>query len=179
LGGILLGLGSGWIVFNRYPEPEPASFVAPAIEGTVPAGPFEGAEAPNFTLEDLEGNAVSLEGERGKVVLLNFWATWCEPCKAEMPLFDAVYRDRRDDGLLVLAVNFDEPRDLVASFRDELALSFPILMDPGAKVQQLYRVRGYPTSYWIDREGVIRSIRIGVMTDGQVRQVLQAMGLES
>ena len=178
-GGLLLGLGAGWIIFDRYPDPERVLVAPPAIEGTIPAGPFEGAEAPDFTLPDLEGRPVSLVDERGSVVLLNFWATWCEPCRAEMPLFDRIYRERKAEGMVVLAVNFDEPRDQVISFRDDLGLSFPILLDPGARVQKLYRVRGYPTSFWIDREGVIRLAHVGVMTDGQVRQALEAMGLES
>lgn len=122
---------------------------------------------------------MSLEDERGKVVLLNFWATWCGPCRAEMPLLDRVYQERKADGLVVLAVNFDEPRDAVEDFRDELQLSFPILLDPGAEVQKLYRVLAYPTSFWVDREGVIRRVYVGVMTDRQVREALEAMGLAS
>jgi peroxiredoxin len=148
-------------------------------EESIPRGPFEGGAAPDFALVDLEGRSYSLEEERGNVVLLNFWATWCGPCRDEMPLLDRVYQYKKADGLIVLAVNFDEPRDVVEDFQDEMQLSFPILLDPGAQVQKLYRVLAYPTSFWIDREGVIRRVYIGVMTAWQIRQALEAMELAS
>ncbi len=110
-------------------------------------------------------------------MLINFWATWCGPCRIEMPALQARYDALRDEGFTVLAVDFDEPEDDVRAFRDELDLSFPMLLDPGARVQELYRVRGYPSSFFVDREGVIRVVHIGLMTEGQIDDYLAQVGI--
>lgn len=175
---ILFGLGIGLVVFLGFPSREPpASASAAPPPGPGPA-PVVGAPAPDFTLQSLDGQAVALSDYRGQVVLLNFWATWCEPCKLEMPAFDEVQQSVGPQGLQVLAVNFDEPAAEVQAFQDELGLTFPLLLDPGAVVQRLYRVVGYPTSYWIDREGRVAAMHVGVMSERQLADYLTDMGLE-
>jgi peroxiredoxin len=129
-------------------------------------------------LKSLDGQTVSLSDYRGRVVLLNFWATWCEPCKLEMPSFEDAQKSVGPQGFQVLAPNFDEPEPDVRAFGEELGISFPLLLDPGAVVQRLYRVVGYPTSYWIDREGRVAAVHVGVMTERQLSDYLAEMGLE-
>ncbi len=112
--------------------------------------------APGFTLRNLKGNYVSLEKYRGQVVVLNFWATWCAPCRVEMPSFENLYRRFRSEGMVVLAVAIDKNADAkVKSFVDEYGLSFPVLLDAKGEVEQLYPSVTIPFTYVIDREGRI------------------------
>ncbi len=110
--------------------------------------------------------------------MLNFWATWCGPCEIEMPLLQARYERYRQDGFSVLAVNFDEPQELVTAYGQDHGLSFPLLLDPGGEIQQLYRIRGYPSTYLLDRDGVIRDIHIGLLTENRMDEMLASVGLE-
>jgi peroxiredoxin len=139
--------------------------------------PSPGSLAPDFTLTTINGDSVSLNQYRGKTVLVNFWATWCGPCRIEMPAIQSRFEQFRDEGLVVLAVDFDESQEVVAAFRDEFDLTFELLLDPGAEVQRLYRNRSYPTSFFIDPQGVIQVQHIGVMTEGQLDNYLEQLGL--
>ena len=112
--------------------------------------PFKGSIAPDFRLQNLEGEEVQLSDFRGHPVLINLWATWCGPCRLEMPAIQDRFELYKEDGLVVLAVDFDEPASAVQDFRDELGLTFQILLDPGANVQNLYRNRNYPSSFFVD-----------------------------
>ncbi len=116
------------------------------------------SRAPDFTLAGLDGTTLSLAGLRGKVVLLNFWATWCPPCKAEMPDLDALQREYgAAHDFVVVGVNVEEDPATVKSFVKKNGLSFPILLDSKSQVTtQLFGVRGMPTTLIIDREGFIR-----------------------
>jgi peroxiredoxin len=139
--------------------------------------PTLGSLAPDFTLTSVDGKSVSLSQFHGKTVLVNFWATWCGPCQIEMPAIQSRFEQFKDDGLIVLAVDFDESRQAVAEFRDDFALTFELLLDPGAEAQKLYRNRSYPASFFIDSEGVIQVQHIGVMTEGQLDNYLEQLGL--
>jgi peroxiredoxin len=132
--------------------------------------------APDFTLQSVSGETVSLSDHRGKVVLINFWATWCPPCRQEMPDIQDRYA-RYSPDLVVLAVNNNETADLVAAFVDEFGLTFDPLLDPGAVVQTLYQLNGYPTSIFVDRDGVIQVIKVGFMTAGQMDGYLGSLGI--
>ncbi|MBC8497284.1 MAG: redoxin domain-containing protein [Anaerolineales bacterium] len=134
------------------------------------------APAPDFELVSLSGEQIQLEDYRGQVVLLNFWATWCGPCRLEMPAFQDRF-EQYGGGLQVVAVNFDESAEDVQSFVDELGMTFDVLLDLGAEVQKLYQVRGYPTSYFIDADGIVRVVHIGLMTEGQLDDYLADLGL--
>jgi peroxiredoxin len=145
-----------------------------ALASASVASPEKGAQAPEFSLETLEGGSLSIADLRGQVVLVNFWATWCGPCRLEMPALQARFENT---DLAVLAVNFDESPEQVQAFVDELGLTFPTLLDPGGDTQLLYQVRGYPTSYLIDEEGTIQIVHIGFMNDDQLDGYLTELGL--
>jgi peroxiredoxin len=138
--------------------------------------PIPGSLAPDFTLTTVDGDILSLRQFRGKTVLVNFWATWCGPCRIEMPAIQSRFEQLKDEGFVVLAVDFDESQQTVDSFRDEVALTFDLLLDPGAEVQKLYRNRSYPASFFIDPQGVIQIQHIGVMTEGQLDRYLEQLG---
>ncbi|MCZ7624558.1 MAG: thiol-disulfide oxidoreductase [Candidatus Methylomirabilota bacterium] len=125
--------------------------------------PEEGHLAPDFTLKTLEGNTVRLSEFRGKkVVLINFWATWCPPCRLEMPTMQQIYTEYRDKGFEILAVNIEaDAKQEISDFVKELRLTFPILLDPDMKVLRKFRVIGLPVSILIDRQGIIRAKEIG------------------
>jgi peroxiredoxin len=136
-----------------------------------------GEPAPDFELASLSGQTVRLSDRRGKPVLLNFWATWCGPCKLEMPAIQERF-DQHQADFSVLAIDFDEPEADVRRFAEQLGLTFDILLDPGAKVQDLYRVRGYPTTFLVDADGIIRIHHIGLMTEDQLDSYLEQVGIE-
>lgn len=126
----------------------------------------EGEIAPDFRLPDLSGEIHSLREHRGDAVILTFWATWCPPCKFEMPVLQQAFERYSDQGFVVLAVNLTETddRDLIGPYRDELALTFPILLDEESWVSGgLYRVLGIPTTVFIDRGGTVREIYVGAL----------------
>jgi peroxiredoxin len=152
---------------------------SPAVEQQLAeAAPVQGAPAPDFKLLTPGGEQIQLSELRGQPVLINFWATWCAPCRIEMPALQSRFEKFRDAGLVVLAVDFDESASDVVAFGEELELTFPLLLDPGAVIQQLYRIRGYPSSFFVDAEGVIQLQHIGVMTEGQLDDNLAQIGLE-
>ncbi|HOR85963.1 MAG TPA: TlpA disulfide reductase family protein [Bacillota bacterium] len=109
----------------------------------------------DFTLEDLDGNNVALSQFRGKKVFLNFWATWCPPCKAEMPDIEKLYQETKDTDLVILAVNVGEDKNTVKSFIEKNNYNFTVLLDVKGEVSQLYQVTGIPTSYFIDTKGYL------------------------
>ena len=134
-------------------------------------------EAPGFSLADMDGDMHALGDYRDKVILLNFWATWCPPCRHEMPAMERLYRHYRDKGFVVLAVNQWEDPDLVFAYTGELNVfpSFPILFDPQSTVSQDYGVKGLPTSFVIDRDGRLVYRAIGGR-DFDHPEILQRIG---
>ena len=119
-------------------------------------GIYEGEIAPDFTLKDLNGVEKSLKEFRGKVVLLNFWATWCSPCRIEIPSMVELYKRYKDKGLEIIGVNLDKlGRSGVEQFSKEYNISFPVLLDPAGKVGTNYGIVALPTTFILDREGKI------------------------
>jgi len=127
------------------------------------AQPAVGHAAPDFTAPDVRGRQIRLAEFRGKrAVLLNFWATWCVPCRQEMPTMEQAYREYKSRGLEILAVSIDAGylpavAATVAQFMEELKLTFPALLDPEMEVARRYRVFGIPVTFLLDREGIIRA----------------------
>jgi peroxiredoxin len=130
----------------------------------------------NFTLTDLQGKSWTLQALHGKVVLVNFWATWCQPCRREMPDLDALYRKFKDQGLVVLAIS-DEEAGKINELLAEKRVSYPILLDPGHKVYELFRLDGIPKSFVYDREGKLVSQAIDMRTQKQFLELLAKAGL--
>ena len=120
-----------------------------------------GAIAPDFALQGLDGKPVALKDLRGKVVVLNFWATWCPPCRAEMATLNQVQQDHAARGLVVLGVNQLEDPQTVQRFMQDQGLSFPIALDLFGSASQAYRISALPTTYFIDRNGVIQDVIFG------------------
>jgi peroxiredoxin len=131
----------------------------------------------DFTLADLQGKPWNLRDLRGKVVLVNFWATWCPPCRKEMPDLDALYNKFKDHGLVVLAIS-DEQAAKVSPFISERKISYPVLLDPGRKVNDLFIVEGIPKSFVYDREGKMVAQSIDMRTRDQFLEMLAQAGLQ-
>ena len=150
----LLALGLGLILIA-------ASIYYLAIEETTPADlsaiPARvDYPAPELALNDLTGNRASLADYRGQVVLVNLWATWCPPCKQEMPAFEAYYRKHADQGFTIIAVNDGDPAPEVAEFVEEYGLTFPIWLDPAyVATEQAFKTLNLPSSFVINRDGQI------------------------
>lgn len=169
---LLIALGAAWTWFNRLPE----IAATPNI-----AQPHPGFAAPDFTLTSATGETFTLAGLKGQVLLVNFWATWCPPCRAEMPAIDAAYRANKDAGFVVLAADQMEGAELVNAFRAKYNLSFPLLLDADGGVGRKYLVSALPTSFFIDRQGVIRDMVIGgsmsrEFIEGKIKPLLAVKG---
>jgi len=136
---------------------------ADATTGGLIPSPREGFLAPDFTLESLFGDKVTLSDMRGKAIVLNLWASWCPPCRAEMPAIQLVYQENHERGLEVLAVNMTAQDNLAAveTFVHEFNLTFPILLDTDGEVGITYLMRALPTTFFIDRDGVIQRVIVG------------------
>lgn len=132
-----------------------------------------GQPAPSFTLADLAGRHVALADYRGRPVVINFWATWCVPCRKEMPDLEAAARRHREHGLVILAVNVYEGPEVVQAFMDELRLRELVpLLDTDAAVVARYQVIALPTTYFVDRQGQIRDVHLGPLDATSLEQKL-------
>ena len=124
-------------------------------------GAYVGSPAPDFELHNLDGKAVSLRDLRGRAVILNFWASWCGPCRAEMPYLQQVYEEWSGKGLVLLAINLGESSSKVKEFVQGFGLSFPVLLDSKGQVAQKYNIGPIPTTFFIDKNGIIQVKIIG------------------
>jgi peroxiredoxin len=139
--------------------------------------PIKGQQAPDFVLRNASGSLVKLSALRGKVVWVNFWASWCVPCKQELPNIQKLYDEKRADGLEVLAVNWQDDQETATSFFSSRDLRLPLLLDRTGSVYEQYRLQGLPDSFFIDREGKIAALQFGFLTESKMRERLAAAGL--
>lgn len=150
----ILTLSAVWIIFSA--NPANASV-------TNTSAPQTGFTAPDFTLQSIDGKTYTLSELKGSAVLINLWATWCPPCRAEMPAIEKMVREYKDQGLIVLAVDMtyqDDPT-AIQPFVQKYNLTFPILLDEKAIVGPAYQLRSLPSSYFINRSGIINEVIIG------------------
>jgi len=162
-------LGSTWAFLSRIPA-------AATTDGAPPPSPREGFSAPDFTLDLLGGGQITLSDLRGQAVMINIWASWCPPCREEMPAIQKVYEDYQDQGLIVLAVNAtnQDSEAAAAAFVDEFGLTFLVPLDRTGAVSNRYQLRGLPSTYFVDREGVIRTVVVGgPMSESLIRSKVQ------
>ena len=146
--------------------------IAAATAAAADLKPWNGDATPPLALEDLAGKRHNLADYRGSVVLVNFWATWCEPCRAEMPSMDRLRRSLEGRRFEVLAVNLAEPLSRIQKYLDTLPLGFPVLRDRDSAVAKAWKARLLPASYLIGRDGRIRYVAYGEIdwTSGPVRE---------
>ncbi|GAB4397655.1 MAG: TlpA disulfide reductase family protein [Anaerolineales bacterium] len=152
----ILLLGLVWIWVSADPQGRATT------QGNIPA-PQVGFAAPEFTLTTLQGDSLTLSDLRGQAVLLNVWASWCPPCRAEMPAMQQVYAEYAERGFTVLAINLtaQDSRSAAAAFVAENGLTFPILLDESGSVANAYRAASLPTSFFIRPDGIIEEVIIG------------------
>ena len=131
-----------------------------------------GTPAPEFDLQTPDGRRVSLSDFRGKAVVVNFWATWCPPCRSEMPDLEQIAQERKSD-VVVLAVNVQEARDPVARFVQQYGLTFPILLDTSGDVTQAFGVQSLPTTFFVDGEGKVAAFNMGALNKSAIARKLE------
>jgi peroxiredoxin len=146
--------GSAWIFFSREP--------AGATSSTLTEAPFVGHLAPDFTLNSLDGETITISDYAGKPVVLNYWATWCPPCRIEMPHLQQA-SEEYGGRVVFLGINQAESEQLIRDFRDEYALTYPLLLDPNLTAHNLYSVLNLPTTIFIDAQGVVREVVVGTV----------------
>lgn len=165
---LILIAGASWIFISA----DPSVATAGAI-----SAPQAGFTAPDFTLKTPDGEEYTLSELKGSAVLVNLWATWCPPCRAEMPAIQKMYQEYKDQGFIVLALNMTYQDDpfAVVPFAKEYGLTFPILLEETSDVASVYQLRSLPSSYFINRAGIIEEVVIG----GPMSEALLRTRIES
>jgi peroxiredoxin len=166
-----------FIVATRVRPPGTTAAPAAATDVVLAPAPLPDHPAPNFALTNLDGTSITLLDLRGQVLLINVWATWCPPCRVEMPSIQAAHEQYHDQGFSVLAVNLQEDPAIVSAFMRDYQLTFPALLDRDGQVSRTYQAVALPSSFFVDRQGVIRAVYRGPMPRstiaGTVEQLLQ------
>lgn len=142
------------------PAPTPTPMPTPTPRA-IPTTALHGQQAPDFTLNNLLGERISLSQLKGKLILLNFWATWCGPCQQEIPELEAFHEEYKGKGVLVLAVNLREDKSKVAAFAKENKMNLMVLLDSEGRVGEAYGIVGIPTTFFIDQDLIIRDSILG------------------
>jgi thiol-disulfide isomerase/thioredoxin len=132
-------------------------------------------QASDFKLQDLSGKNVSLSDFKGKKVYLNFWATWCPPCKGEMPDIEKLYNETKNSDLVILAIDIGEDRDTVQSFLKSNNYNFNVLLDMDQSTASKYNINGIPTSYFINKDGTISAKRVGAMSLSEMKSYIDSI----
>lgn len=165
-------LGSAWIMMSQEPATAGSSLL------TLAEAPIVGHPAPNFTLPGTVGQEVSLHDLAGQPVVLNFWATWCAPCRVEMPAFQQAsvqYNGRA----AIIGINQGEAAKNVTDFGAEYRITYPLLLDTDQQISRLYEVRGLPTTLFIDANGVVREVVIGAITPAVLQDRIERLLAEA
>ncbi|TVY02092.1 redoxin domain-containing protein [Cohnella terricola] len=174
---LLLVVGWGLYDYSQSNKGQSATTTQPQQTDGIEIGIKKGNRAPNFKLLNLEGEEVELSDFIGKKVILNFWATWCPPCRAEMPHMEKIY-SKNSDEVVVLAVNVtssEKSSGDVQKFVEDFKLTFPVVMDTDGNVSGKYLVYAYPTSLMIDSQGIIREVYLGAMNEDMMKKGISNM----
>ncbi len=174
--GIIIGLCVGYLILLGIKNGGVSTDQTGDIGTDQKFAPAVGAMAPDLELSGMDGNKVQLSSLVGVPIFINFWASWCGPCQAEMPLIEKAYLAHPAD-LIILGINDDEPEDVVGKYILDNHMMFKVLLDPGETAMQAYRVTGLPTSFFIDREGVIRHIQVGALDESSMAVRLSQIGV--
>jgi peroxiredoxin len=173
---VVLVAGSLFIAATRSRPDSGAAPPAARVDAQPDPAPLPDHPAPDFALPQLDGAQIALRDLRGQVVLINVWATWCPPCRAEMPAIQQAYATYRDRGFTVLAVNQREDASAIAPFLEQYGLTFPVLLDRDGQASASYQANVLPSSFFVDRRGVIRAVYRGPLPSrviaGTVEQLL-------
>lgn len=170
LAGLFIGVSLGLSILSG------SAVTAGRQSGLTGRAPATGSIAPDFELISLEGSKTRFSRYKGTAVVLNFWASWCVPCREEMPLLQKISELYSDD-LTVVGVNVMEDRPVVSSFTGEYGITFPVLLDERGFVDRLYVVRGLPTTYFIDAKGFLQSQFIGALSEDTLSDHLKLLGI--
>jgi len=178
--GVVLAIVAGILLLSNQ---KPASPTGVAVNIDTPDGlatatlagvknkgtqPSQGKPAPNFALQYPNNKTLTLADFRGKPVIVNFWATWCPPCRREMPGLVKAYEAHKDEGLVIIEVDVAEPAEAVAQFVKDYQMTMPVVLDSRQEVTRLYRTDSFPTSFFIDKEGVIQARWVGYLPEDQL-----------
>jgi len=178
VGAVIVGL----VWFFDRPDAAGVQAITLSASPTGPAPRLE-REAPDFSLRTLDGKEVQLSDFRGRPVWINFWATWCPPCRAETPDIQEVYENHESDGLVVLAISIGESPSTVSDYVKRTGTTFTTGVDQTTSIAAQYRIVGIPTHFFIDREGVIREWRIGSMSkktmENKVKEIMSPVAAET
>jgi len=170
---LAIGLGGAWILYSQVVT---TGGVTGGDAAALAPAPVAGHPAPDFALETLDGETIRLSDFVGKPVLVNFWATWCAPCRAEFPDFQEASIDNADK-LVIIGINnttADQP-ELVDDFVAEMGATFPIVLDQDGKVSESYQIRGLPTSIFVDRDGIVQEVFTGPINKAYIEARLNEL----
>jgi thiol-disulfide isomerase/thioredoxin len=177
--GVTSGAGNGTEPLAPAPqEPaaqEPPPLPVPVVDPNLPVGPQVGLRAPDFALQAMDGKTYRLSELVGRPVLIDYWATWCIPCKAELPILEKLSKEYRPKGLLIISVNAidQDSTDKVQDIIDQFNMTFPVLLDQGSQFANLYQAMFFPTTVLVDARGVIREINLGDSSEAELRTSLE------
>ena len=169
-----------WSSYDKFvnQQPPPPAVTSPKASAQAAKPAQKGQEPPDFTLTGSKGETLQLSAFRGKKVVLNFWATWCPPCKAESPEFEQFYTDNKDKNVVILSVNLtSEEREKgdVQNFIDKYHLTYPVALDLNREASGLYRISAIPTTYLIDTSGIIQQKFVGQISYDALAEAVAAL----
>ncbi len=178
---LALALGCAERTPATTPTPAATPTVTPTFASTLALSAFSsdmppleiGEPAPAFALHGLDGNEVSLAALDGKVVVLNFWASWCGPCRREMPDFQKAWEEHREQGVVFLGIAVDDTASEASRFAEQVGVTYPLALDTTGDVARAYRIRAVPSTYFIDREGRLATTLSGLANQGALRIFLR------
>jgi cytochrome c biogenesis protein CcmG/thiol:disulfide interchange protein DsbE len=163
IAGLCFGVGLGFLVLiggNETVKP-----------------PTTGTRLQDFALKDLSNNEIKLSRMGGKPVLINFWATWCIPCKSEMPLLEQYYLKLKDK-IAFYGIDQQETTNVIEPYLKGNGITFPILMDETGEVTRTYFIQGFPTTFFVDGDGILRALQIGPLTIDEIKTNLEKLGIQ-